>query len=248
MKPGLGTRGGIGAEARLGRSRRRGGVRRDLALWPGWCGAGRVGSAQSAWCMVRGECGSRAWLLWGPEGLFPWARELKRGDSAMFAPSSATGVRSPQAPYAQEQHPPRAAVSQRHHAPRAAYLTGTTGPECGTHRRPRPGRRAPQAPRTPSGVPTEAPHPERCPPRHHAPQVPYARRRRCRVRRTGCTVPVTAPSPATPPRRSRSGGPASSVPGGRASRSGGCVRGSGRAPCRPRSECARARPRCRTAS
>ncbi|SCD64089.1 hypothetical protein GA0115245_11158 [Streptomyces sp. di188] len=52
----------------------------------------------------------------------------------------------------------------------------------------------------------------------------------------------------TPPRRTRWNGPASSAPAARASRSGGCARASGRAPCRPRSACARGRPRCRSAS
>ncbi len=52
----------------------------------------------------------------------------------------------------------------------------------------------------------------------------------------------------TPLPRSPCRGPASSVPAGRASRSGGCVPSSDRAPCRPRSGCARGRRRCRTAS
>lgn len=52
----------------------------------------------------------------------------------------------------------------------------------------------------------------------------------------------------TPPPRSPCRGPASSVPAGRASRSGGCVRVSDRVPCPPRSGCARGRRRCRTAS
>lgn len=64
------------------------------------------------------------------------------------------------------------------------------------------------------------------------------------------TVPNRAhPSaPVRQPRRSRCRGPASSVRAGHASRSGGCARGSVRAPCRPRSGCARGRRRCRTAS
>lgn len=52
----------------------------------------------------------------------------------------------------------------------------------------------------------------------------------------------------TPLPRSPCRGPASSVPAGRASRSGGCVPASDRVPCRPRSGCARGRRRCRTAS
>lgn len=52
----------------------------------------------------------------------------------------------------------------------------------------------------------------------------------------------------TPPPRSPCRGPASSVPAGRASRSGGCVPASGRVPCRPRSGCAHGRRRCHTAS
>ncbi len=55
-------------------------------------------------------------------------------------------------------------------------------------------------------------------------------------------------NPLTRPARTRWSGPASSAPAVRASRSGGCAHGSGRAPCRPRSACARGRPRCRTSS
>lgn len=52
----------------------------------------------------------------------------------------------------------------------------------------------------------------------------------------------------TPPPRNPCRGRASSVPAGRASRSGGCVPASDRAPCRPRSGCAHGRRRCRSAS
>jgi len=52
----------------------------------------------------------------------------------------------------------------------------------------------------------------------------------------------------TPPPRTRCPGPASSAPSGRASRSDGSAHASDRAPCRPRSACARGRRRCRTAS
>lgn len=70
----------------------------------------------------------------------------------------------------------------------------------------------------------------------------------CAVFRHPAYAAPQLPGSLTPPRRTRCPAPASSAPAGRASRSAGCAHGSDRAPCRPRSGCARGRPRCRTAS
>lgn len=83
-------------------------------------------------------------------------------------------------------------------------------------------------------------------PGRRVPAVPHACGTAARLR------PYRAPAPprrrVRPRPRSPCRGPASSVRAARASRSAGSARGSARAPCRPRSACARGRRRCRTAS
>ncbi len=203
VKPGSGTQGGWVPEPGRGRSRRRGGLRRDLALW---CGGGAWGRPV---CAVHGECGSWGLAATGPGRVFPAGPGVE-----------ARGPRHVCAVFRHRRARPLGTVSPQD--------TTRLGAPCAARWAGRAARRAAPPQRSGSGRTRRPP--------------------RCGTRRAQAPHTRHPPAPVTPPRRSRCRGPASSVRGGRASRSGGCVRGSGRAPCRPRSGCAHGRRRCRTAS
>jgi hypothetical protein len=170
--------------------------------------------------------------------LFPRSGRLKRRSRAMFARSPPTGARGRKSPH----HSTPTACSQRSGRPR---MTEANQP-------------APACARTTADADLPRPASVRTRRTADRPHCPYADRPRRRTAGCHAASPATLPpggsrdpgrvGSATPPLRSPCRGPASSVPAGRASRSGGCAPSSGRAPCRPRSGCAPGRRRCRNAS
>lgn len=178
-----------------------------------------------------------------PEDLFPRSSPLKRRSCAMFARRFTTRARGRKPGTTGRPRPTRRSPGPLDVASKSRPDTAEGAPTTGG-RAPTTGGRGDTAERhvTAGGRdrrrPTEAPRPagvwtEPC---AVAPSCSRGRGR------------FAGPYRPTPPLRSPCRGPASSVPAGRASRSGGCAPASGRAPCRPRSGCARGRRRCRTAS